>query len=152
MTDEFKTEDDLIAYLVATGGCDPEDARLIIRNMTAWRGEYGDRKMTPETCWYKIAEFGFLDASAKSGWITPEGRMHSAHYGAHERLLTWMGLETSDVEEAGWARVSMNGWQCRYRMTKPQRARLELCGHRVDAGAERLKPVRPTEDPAQPRP
>ncbi|MGY3581498.1 hypothetical protein ACVIGB_000431 [Bradyrhizobium sp. USDA 4341] len=146
MDHDFRTEDDLIAYLVRTGGCEEEDARLLVSGLMAWRGDFGDRTMTPETCWNKISEFGFLYPEAKSGWITPEGRMHSAVYGAHERLLTWMGLEAAEVEKGGWARVGIHGWRCQYRLTRQQRDRIELCGHLVDAAAERLKPRRPTKD------
>jgi hypothetical protein len=146
MDEDFRTEDSLIAYLVRFAGCDEVDARQLVRNMMAWRGDYGDRTMTPQACWNKIAEFGFLDPQAKSGWVTPEGRMHSAVYGSHDQLLLWMGHTTAEVEEAGWACVGIHGWRCQYRLTRQQRIRIEHCGHLVDSGAELIKPHRPGKE------
>lgn len=140
MDDDFRSEDNLIAFLVRFMECDEADARKLVRGLLASRGEVGDRTMKLQACWNIIAEFGFLDPKAKSGWVTPEGRMHSAVFGSHERLLEWMGLSAAEAEEAGWARVGIRGWQCQYRLTREQRIRIEQCGHLVDSRAERTKP------------
>lgn len=134
----FESFEELIAYLTRDGRCEETDARRVIEGIKGH--DWGGRNVTPEFCWGTIVDFGFLDGQARAGWITREGRMLSAAWGAHERLLDLLGLEVREVEERGWARVTPHGWQCEFRMSREQRRRVEDCGFLVDDGAERLKP------------
>ncbi len=149
---DLETVDELVAFVAERGGCAEEDVRRLATAMM--EGAHFGRELTPEGCWYKIAEFGFLERAgmppdgARWGWVTREGKFWSSAYGAHERLLGILGLDVLDVERAGWARTSDRGVQCAYRMTREQCRQVEACGILVDAAAERLKPVWTPPEPA----
>ena len=66
--------------------------------------------------------------------------MLSAAWGAHERLLGLLGVDVRDVEEKGWARLTPHSWQCRYKLSREQKKRVEQSGFLVDSADERLKP------------
>jgi hypothetical protein len=135
----FESIDDLVAYLTKDGRCEEAEARRLIEGIMA-ADDWGGRVVTPEFCWGTIVDFGFLDGQARAGWVTREGRMLSAAWGAHERLLDFLKIEIKDVEEAGWVRVTPHSWQCRYKLSREQTRRVEQCGQLVDPSAERLKP------------
>lgn len=146
----FESFEELIAYLIRDGRCEEADARRVIEGIKG--RDWGGRQVSPEFCWGTIVDFGFLDGQARAGWVTREGRMLSAAWGAHERLLDLLGLEAREVEVRGWVRVTPHGWQCEYRMSREQRRRVEECGFVVDDGGERLKPPwrSPNPSPATP--
>lgn len=75
----------------------------------------------------------FFCKQTRSGWITRRGKILACGYAAHERLLSWLGLEASDVEDAGWVRFKNPtfapgpNWQATRRPTQKQiRALREL--------------------------
>lgn len=96
--------------------------------------------MTPSTAWSLILEHGLMYRDARCGWVTREGVMLGAFFAAHERLLKYLGTTASDVEARGWARVGNGGFQCLFRLSAKQRARIKDAGLLVDDGAELLKP------------
>lgn len=102
---------------------------------------------SPRDAWNWVINFGLLYTTARHGWVMPEGKLLSANWAAHERLLYWLGLETADVEAAGWARVGPHGYQCMYRLTRAQKDRIEKSGLLVEKADERLKPARPADIP-----
>lgn len=135
----FETIDELVAFLIRDNRCEEADARCLIEGII--ESAMGDgRDATPEFCWGTIVDFGYLDSLARSGWVTREGKMLSATWGAHERLLDLLKIGVKDVEEQGWARVTVHSWQCGYRLSREQRRRIEECGLLVEAATERLKP------------
>jgi hypothetical protein len=142
---DLTTFDGLVRFVVARGGCAEEDVRLLAKSMLD--GEHFGRRLTPEGCWYKIDEFGFLEKAgvppkgARWGWVTREGKFWSAAHGAHERLLDILGLDVVEIERAGWVRISQNGVRCAYRMSRAQRRQVETCGYRIDEAEERQKPA-----------
>lgn len=135
----FVTVDELVAFLVRDNRCEEADARRLIEGIIEGAGSDG-RVATPEFCWGVIVDFGYLDTFARSGWVTREGKMLSATWGAHERLLDLLKLDVRGVEERGWARVTVHSWQCCYRLSRQQRRRIEESGFLVETAAERLKP------------
>jgi hypothetical protein len=146
--DEFETVDDVVRWF--TEGphghlYDAADLRNLVQRMVSMPNPFGyggnDCPVTPDQAWNWIHDFHLMANDGRSGWITREGKMLSAAWGAHERLLHWLGMEAGEVEAAGWVRSSPHGWQCRFKLSREQINRLEEGGHLVDDGAERLKPV-----------
>ena len=90
-----------------------------------------------------VDEFDLLARGASFGWIKPEGKVLGCVHAAHERLLKILGLETRDVELAGWARLGPNGYQARYRLTTAQTHAVKRRGGSVDNALELLKEPMP---------
>lgn len=86
----FQTVDELVAYLIQEGRCEEEDARRLIEGLTA-EGR-GGRVMTPESCWGAIVDFGFLDTTARSGWVDRQGKMLAATWAPTSACWATSGL------------------------------------------------------------
>jgi hypothetical protein len=99
--------------------------------------------MTPAKAWNLILEHDLLYRESRNGWVTREGVMMGVAYAAHDRLLDYLGMTTEDADSRGWARVKRNGYQCRFRLTRKQRACIEDAGVLIDDGEEILKPRAP---------
>jgi hypothetical protein len=127
---------------------DHEEVRALAECMStmSFSADYEEEgPMTPWSIANAFWDLGLLHKMARMGWIRPDGRVFGCAYGAHERLLRWMGVSAKEAEEGGWVRVGQYKFQCAYRMTREQKERVESFGMLVDDGEERLKPRMPRE-------
>lgn len=126
------------------GTPDEAEIRDLVEKMIAKPDPVDGSPMTASRVWNSIVRYGLLYRDAGIGWVIREGKMLSADWGAHEKLLHWLGIETKDAENMGWALVEPHGYQCKFRLSKAQKRRIEETGKLVDSGEERLKrPWRP---------
>jgi len=139
---EIKTRDDVLEWFADSPRQRDVLLEKVVDGMLSKPDPFdGATDVTPARAWNWILDFGFCVPEARMGWVTREGKMLSANWGAHERLLYWLGLEAKDVERQGWARVGPFGYQCLFRLSPAQRRRIEKTGRTVDKEAERLKPI-----------
>lgn len=93
-----------------------------------------------------IADFGLLYRDSNSAWVTREGKVYAAAYGAHERLLGWLGYECHAVEQLGWVRTRLMfggsvSYQCLYRLSPAQSSWMKKNGIAVDRSYEITRPI-----------
>jgi len=140
------TVDEVVEWF--SGSHDEADLRLLLGILTGQTDRWGD-PITPARAWSLIVDHDLLYRDHHIGWVTREGKMLSCAYAYHEKLLNHLGLDSWQVEAAGWARVALRKFQCAFRMTRAQRLRVEACGCLVDRREEDLKPEwTPPPEPA----
>jgi len=56
--------------------------------------------------WNKILELGFSTQPSTNMWITRAGYCYSVRYACHARFAEFIGFKESQLEEAGWIKLS----------------------------------------------
>lgn len=67
--------------------------------------EHGDYEDYP-TLWNQILDRSMSSDFHNNAWVARSGRVWTCGWANHERMLGIMGLRTSEIERAGWMRVS----------------------------------------------
>ena len=69
--------------------------------------EYGNYEKYPDV-WNDLIDYNVTDQFRFNAWVTRTGKIYATGWAQHDAVLRIMGLETEEVEDAGWLRVTGN--------------------------------------------
>lgn len=99
-----------------------------------------EESMSPSWAWNEILAHHLMYREAAQGWVTREGEFMGCAYAAHDRLVHRLGMEVTEVEQAGWARLYRGQYRCGFRLSSAQKKSLSEHGYAVDPSKELIKP------------
>lgn len=120
MTDIPNTKEELIKWF--EGRDNAEQVRLL--------AEYG-AYLSVYNLWEDILHWNLHNKPSDNMWITPKGNIWSCGFARHAALAQYMGLTETQLEEAGWVKVSSRTAYGFVRPTAKQARILNEHGYRI---------------------
>lgn len=130
---DIETPQDILNWFSDTGnGRSKQGFHVDLLTRLVQHGSYEH----PGDLWNAIYDHDFCHDFRANAWFTRTGVVYTCGWAKHEMLLRYMGLTISEVEEAGWVRVSgmtaPTSIQGRYRPSPGQISVMRRNGVKVD--------------------
>jgi hypothetical protein len=81
--------------------------------------------------WEDILGWSIHNEASNNMWITPKGKIWSCGFARHTGMARYMGLRESQLEDAGWVKVSSGTAYGKCRPTAKQARILNDGGYRI---------------------